>query len=235
MSGTAGPAIARFIGKAIGDDSLRGLSLSSGAQILGMIVDNFSGSWIYIPQTQQYVPPYTAGWASIVSPANASLDFIYQAGPIGLASSSAGSPAVVQLFGVAVQNSPGVPIVPASPPILSAVISGIEISTTSQYTATLIPGVADQRIRLYNVIVRTGSLPAPNGSTSLDSTVIGTLFPSSATASTGIPFMISNPVYGMALNFPNGYDLPVGDSLQLVLGTEWANIGAHVAVTYLYV
>ncbi len=88
--------------------SLRGIGLQSG-EAHGIEVDNPSGSWLYIPSIESFVPPYTLGWSATLTVGAASVDIIAQAGPAGQVSTQTGDPVIVTLSTEPVASSPGSP------------------------------------------------------------------------------------------------------------------------------
>lgn len=84
------------------------LTLPAGPkQIAGVTVDNPSGSWLRISPVEDYVPPYTMGWARTLSPASLSVNVRWTDSPSGTPSSQIGYPAIVTVYDTPIPYSDG--------------------------------------------------------------------------------------------------------------------------------
>lgn len=81
----------------------------TGSHILGIQIDNPSGSWLRVTGIEQYVPPFTIGWSYPAVPAAASLSVRFTASPSGTPSASTGGPVVVKIGDEPVAPSIGQP------------------------------------------------------------------------------------------------------------------------------
>lgn len=149
VSGQPSNLSRRYFGKAVGDASLTGLS--PGWQVAGISIDNYSGSWLLVEPIHLLVPPYVLGWATPVSPANATIEITYVPGPGGFLGTTAGAPAVVTLTGYPVAPSPGVPFIASQQSPTLSVLPGF--TNYGVPNKTLIAGVANQRLRIYSVLI----------------------------------------------------------------------------------
>lgn len=78
-------------------------------QIAGIEIDNPSGSWLRITGIDQYVPPYTIGWAFPISPSQMSISILFVDSPSGTPSQLSGSPVTVRLHSIPIPANPGFP------------------------------------------------------------------------------------------------------------------------------
>lgn len=83
------------------------LSIPGVGQVRGVLIDNPSGAWLLLRPTNDYIPPYTLGWARSFVGGVASVDLVYQA-PAGQVSTLQGDPAVLVLDTEPVPDSAGV-------------------------------------------------------------------------------------------------------------------------------
>lgn len=85
-------------------------SFAAGAfQIGGIIVDNPTGSWLYIPNIREYVQPYTQGWQRPISPTTATITVRFADSPSGSQSTLVGKPVTVTVSDEPVAASNGFP------------------------------------------------------------------------------------------------------------------------------
>lgn len=84
------------------------ISVGPGWLIRGVTIDNLSGSWLLIPFTGQWIPPYVLGWASTLRPGALSFSVKYSAtGPGGQISTALGSPMSLTVYDSPILNSGG--------------------------------------------------------------------------------------------------------------------------------
>lgn len=130
----------------------------NGWLISGIVIDNPTGAWLKVSGINDYVPPYTQGWARPVVPAAIAIDVVFTAqGPAGSASDFIGDPIDVTVLDLAVETSNGQAI---APPGLSMTVDGVQLATdavaNTDNTTTVLPslvGVADdQRYRVWKVV-----------------------------------------------------------------------------------
>lgn len=130
------------------------LAIPGVGQIRGVLIDNPSGAWLLLRPTNDYIPPYTLGFARSFVGGVASVDVSYQS-PAGQVSTLAGDPATIILDTEPVPDSSGsssgTPFVGGFTPNLYASVSGS--SQAGTILATLIAGIAGKRIRLMTLNV----------------------------------------------------------------------------------
>lgn len=84
------------------------VALSNAAPIRGIQVDNPSGGWLYVVSEQQWVPPYTIGWAMPLSYDQSSITIQYfTTGPASQVGTTAGDNWTLTVFDEAVAQSDG--------------------------------------------------------------------------------------------------------------------------------
>lgn len=216
VSGQPSNLSRRYFGQAVGDTSLTGLS--PGWLVAGISVDNYSGSWLLVEPIHLLVPPYVLGWATPVSPANATVEITYVPGPGGFLGTTAGAPAVVTLTGYPLPPSPGVPYTASQQaPTLAALLSFTAYNTNK----TLKAGTAGQRIRIYQVLI----LPnVTEGSLVTFQLVLA--FGSGTTLGPGAIYNGLVKREPIALGFPLGLDSPLaGLNINGALQERWTNAG----------
>lgn len=226
---------------------LLGIGLVTGYST-GIEIDNQSGSWLYIPTLETFVPPFTIGWSLSFPYAVASVDVLAQDGPAGQISTSEGTGVTVYLSDARVGASAGVPDLSsrgaaASPDYGSAFIDQsvepatavIQATTAIESAATVIfpvAGIANRRVRLYEISISyavdagtnepmDGSVKAfPNGDGPSDIFAVGIIDP-------------AHPIE--RLTFAPPHNLPVGEGLQIDLYASWVNVIVDTTVRYRYV
>jgi len=134
--------------------SFRAISLPTGP-MRGIEIDNPSGSWLYIPSLETFVPPYIVGWSYSFPYDVTAIDIIAnQDGPAGQPSTSDGDPVIVFLTDESIATSEGTPapgkeVRPLTTPVLN-LYSEIEVPYANS-TITLISAasVLGKMVRIY--------------------------------------------------------------------------------------
>lgn len=133
----------------------------------GIEIDNSSGSWLFIPSMETYIPPFTIGWSMDFPYAVTSVDIQATNGPAGQVSTTQGTGVTVYLFDDKVGSSPGSADVAGitraggSPDAGSAFIQGftpliqrtntVLIPYSTGFDAIIIAGTTGKRIRMRSV------------------------------------------------------------------------------------
>lgn len=230
--------------------SFRAIGLQTGFAY-GVEIDNRSGSWLWMPSIETYVPPFTIGWALSFPYGIVSLDIIAGLnGPAGQVSTSEGESVIVYLVDTqgVVASSSGSPdpthgAGPIAPTVGEAFIDQsvepeevvIQATTAIESAATLIfpvPGVAGRRVRLYEIslsyAVDAGTNEPMDGSCKA--------FPNGDGPSGIFAVGIINPAHPIErLTFDPPHNLPVGEGLQIDLYASWVNVLVDTTVRYRYV
>lgn len=89
--------------------SLTSIQLYNATPILGVVVDNPTGGWLYIVELRDYVPPYTLQWSRDLEYAGSAISVVYGSAPSGQVSTNQGDPYTVTLDSGTVGASAGVP------------------------------------------------------------------------------------------------------------------------------
>lgn len=215
----------------------------------GIEIDNPSGSWLYIPSLETFVPPYTIGWSMSFPYGVSSIDLVAQNGPAGQISTSEGSNVVVFLTDEkdAVSPSPGShdPNAPAGSPDYGAAfidqsvepqVAVVQATQCAESVATTIfpvVGVAGKRIRIYEIDIAYGL------DTGTDKPMDGAVkaFPNgSPTLGDFFCVGIVNPDHPVdRIMFDPPHNLAVGDSLQIDFYASWTDVFIDTTVRYRYV
>jgi hypothetical protein len=75
------------------------LSISESWQIASILIDNPSGSWLYVSPLNRYIPPHTIAWSANFKPTTQSVSVLFADAPAGgIASVNIGGPVIVQIF-----------------------------------------------------------------------------------------------------------------------------------------
>lgn len=143
--------------------SFRAISLP-GSQARGVEIDNASGSWLYIPSLETFIPPFTVGWSYGFPYGVSALDIIAGASPAGQVSTTQGDGVTVYLTDQETPQSSGAA---GSPDTGAPFITGFTPQVSVAVGATGVPGgtsgiaiagaVAGKRIRLLTLTVALGS------------------------------------------------------------------------------
>lgn len=216
-------------------NSVSGRSPQTGFQIANVQIDNNTGAWLQLEPGGFLIPPYTLGWSTNLIPPATSISVTPSVGPTGQGISTAGTNVSVAMYNEYLGNQVGSEYTSTQQQILSVSSSGIVLHLSGPVTFTLVPGVADQRVRLFNLSCKVSTLTGAIMQFPLDSYSTVAVFPSSSTPSNGIPLFVGNPVYYDNITFGSGYDLPVGDSLNVFGATGWADTAIAINATFQYV
>lgn len=140
--------------------SFPNLAIPGVAQIRGVLIDNTSGAWLLLRPTNDYIPPYTIGWARTFTGGVASVSVSYES-PAGQVSTLSGDPAVIVLDTEPVPASSGstqgTAFIEQFTPTLSD--GGSELATVTGIQAGILAPVPGKRYRLLTVNVSL--LPDP--------------------------------------------------------------------------
>jgi hypothetical protein len=216
----------------VGDNQAGGIGAMTlpGTRIRGVIVDNPSGSWVKLDGVglgfQPYVAPYTLAWSVSLLPSVTELSAAYVDGPTGQSSSNAGAPLVVYLFEAQVPSSPGSAFVTPAPETLSTYNAWWATPTAAAYI--LVPGVPNQRIRLYALTAVPSILPATG---CLDTPWEVYFRGASDQAQVRRAMINGEPGSGGTVDAA-GNTLADGDDLQVVVQTRWSSLVLRIAATY---
>ena len=200
-------------------------------QIRGVIVDNPSGSWLYMPEITGYCPPYTKAWSIDVNPTVASISFLFRDGPAGQVSTLQGDPIQVTLFDTPVGNSPGIAsgggFIEAFTPVL---LAETQLTTSiGGTTGVMLAAVTNKRYRVLTAtLVYTEDTLTPR-----DSGQSVVLFASPASIVTNIRLRLAGMEHYVDDRvFPLGLDLPKSGGINYAEQCDWANADVTFTITY---
>lgn len=214
------------------------LSLPGSEQIRGALIDNPSGAWLLLRTTNEYIPPYTLGFARSFEYGHASIAIEFPStGPAGQISTQQGDNPSVKLFSIPIPNSAGIAsqFVEQFTPLLT--VEGTATATINNLGGGGIPillqaAVANKRIRLYQAMFSIspfqGQPPKPYDS--------------------GITWMIARAQFTDTIRmvqgrvnlahpvdratYAPGLDFPVGAGMQCIAIADFADTFVEVIVTY---
>ena len=201
----------------------------------GLEVDNPSGSWLYIPQVETSIPPYTLGWAFGFAYDVSSFDIIAQAlGPAGQVSTTAGDPIVVYVTDYRIPDAVG-----SSPPgfiqqftpVLNAFLFNLTVSVITGAGGTLIAGVVGKRIRLLSIDLFINRSSNAGGACNDDT--ITCIMQDSSNAS-NVSLLAAGGRNGGKDNreWPNGIDITTGANLTYAMQTAFQSMGCRISASY---
>lgn len=212
--------------------SLRGIGLQTGFT-RGIEIDNPSGSWLYLPNVETFIPPYTIGWSLVFPYDVASLDVVAGQSPAGQVSTTQGDSVTVYLTNDIDMKPPSSgetssQFIQQFTPVLSASIqSGVTVTGIS---VTIITGVAGKRIRLITLSadrVLTGGF----GATMPDS---GCVFAAGASGGGNLPIRghltAMNPT--LFFVYPLGLDILLGANLVANVAGDFADTRIAFGASY---
>lgn len=226
---------------------LLGIGLVTGYST-GIEIDNQSGSWLYIPTLEAFVPPFTIGWSLSFPYAVASVDVLAQDGPAGQLSTSEGTGVTVYLSDANVGASAGVPDLSsrgaaASPDYGSAFIDQsvepqavvTQATQCIESAATVIvpvAAVANRRVRIYEISF--GYAEDFGTDQPMDGTVKA--FPNGTGIGPIFCVGIINPSHPIErITFDPPHNLDVGEGLQIDFYASWVDTYVDSTVRYRYV
>lgn len=215
--------------------SLRAISLPGG-RAYGIEIDNPSGSWLYLPTLETWVPPYTVGWSSAFAYGVASVDVIAGNGPAGQVGTTQGDAITVYLSDQPVGTSPGEIATGAAfvegftPQVLFADISAV-VRYSTGFSSTLIAPTIGKRVR-----IRTFTLSlfpfSGNPPLNYDSGVRYNISSSNISSPIFITGRVcpSSPVDTRI--YPSGLDFPQSEGVNLAAAADYHTTNIGIIATY---
>lgn len=206
------------------------LSLPGNEQIRGALIDNPSGAWLLLRTTNEYVPPYTIGWARSFEYGHASLAIEFPStGPAGQVSTRQGDRPSVKLFSVPIPNSAGVTssFIEQFTPNTLVTKSDLVSFSLGILAGTLFAAQANKRWRLIafaaNCMAFTSTPFASFTSHSgYQLHIYGSLVPTAVDFSFHV-----GPIPPVGLPFQNvQIDFGVGEAVLYDLTPDWADVAA---------
>lgn len=201
------------------------LAIPGVSQIRGVLIDNPSGAWLLLRPSNDYIPPYTIGFARSFSAAMASVAVEFPAtGPAGQVTTFAGDEPIVVLDSDPVGNNAGVsggsPFIAQFTPILSS-NKIIPITTSLGGGTLLFTAVPNKRYRLWTIDVMLGgfiSLPPAQDPIDVGVTYFVNSNPGGTTFVAG---RVGPGHVESSHNYPNGLDFPISVGISAVGYVEW--------------
>lgn len=139
----------------IGTDMM-GWNLHGSYQIAGVTIDNKCGSWLWIPQDNTFIPPFTLGFAHNFSPTISHIDIRFMQGPSGQVSTTLGDQPVATIYDRSLSESVGSSqqssvFIPTQQSSAFGFIADYLVTVTAGGGGTLVPGIAGRRIRVLSL------------------------------------------------------------------------------------
>lgn len=195
----------------------------------GVEIDNPSGSWLYIPSLETYIPPYTTGWAFGFPYDVASIDIIAGQSPAGQVSTTQGDPVVVYLTSEQIADVAGGPasFIKTDQSSTQSIPSlSVNCKSSGSGTVVLIPAVANQRIRITSLTFTSDGA----GDTDIGISILSS--PANLLFSAIIPRR--NPIFSPSLGSP-GMDFPIGRPANVIGIGIWADGDCTITGQFLYI
>lgn len=210
------------------------LSLPGPDQIRGALIDNPSGAWLLLRTTNEYIPPYTLGFARSFEYGHTSIAIEFPStGPSGQVSTQVGDRPSVILFSVPIPESAGIrtPFIEQFTPITT--VDGVGTATVNNLGApiALQAAVANQRIRLYQVSFTLSpfqSVPGP----AYDSPVAWTISQIGPNTNRRVEGRVSTIAPIDFRTYTPGLDFDLGAGMQCIAVADWADTPVEVIVSY---
>lgn len=210
-------------------------NIPNSNQIAGLLLDNPSGSWLFIPQDRTYIPPYTMGFQHSFSPTFARVDILFSNGPSGQVSTQQGDPVRATIYDVKIGDSPGTPsqggaFIEQFTPVLTISDQPV-VPVSTGVTNNIIPATPNKRIRLLTCISTLDPFfsnpPVPYD------TGISIRFFESVTGLNDRILVRLNPDHPVDPQvFANGLDCTIGAGLQYTAFPDWATVPIGIMITY---
>jgi hypothetical protein len=208
-------------------------SAEPGFAIRGITVDNRSGSWLWISELEQYVPPYTLGWRRGLRWVARTINVRFVTAPRGtIPSTEVGEPVYVWLANYDVTDDEGTQVIAAREPEIFITGDNLIASAAPGYqeSARQIDNLATESVRLY-MLEMYNDVPYQTGS----QRVLGAIY-CNVHQRTPSGSVLANPLKRMLLTpnkeidhfiFPGGRQLPVGYDIVFRYGSRGAGTDYH--------
>ncbi len=212
------------------------LSLPGSDQIRGVLIDNPSGAWLMLRTTNEFIPPYTIGFARSFEYGHTSIAIEWAAtGPAGQISTLAGEAAAVQLFSDPVGNSSGnssggKSFIEQFTPVIYSFDQAFVVTSVGLQNQVMFPPVANKRYRIFTIDVTIGAFVSiPPANTPMD---VGIGY-NVETINSQDQIAIGRVWGGQResqRSFPAGFDCPVGDGVQFDAQVDWGADGGITVI-----
>ena len=205
-------------------NSIISAALDNGQLIRGVVVNNPSGTWLYLVSEKQFIPPYVLGWAMPLSYWQSAITILsVPVGPTGQVSTNDGDEWSVQIQDTPADLSTGGPTRPVIENFTPVVGIALNFTATFAGTTNFIPtpinfGTSRYRILMASVAYSEDSLFTK------DSWQTVVLRPNPAG---GGGFNVRLTLSGAAkiqdrMSFIPGLDWPQGSQIEVDAQSEWA-------------
>lgn len=132
-----------------------------GFYIRSVEIDNPTGQWLLIKESQIRIPPYTINWRINIQPAARTIAIDATNAPTGFSRTTAGSPIRLVCRDYEIDPSQGVSMIPHSPITRFAV--DFDQASFGGNSGLHIPAAATERIKLYQTVFSYNGNPIRAG------------------------------------------------------------------------
>lgn len=213
----------------------RSWNLPGSYQIAGLTIDNPSGSWLYIPADNTYIPPYTLGFAHSFAPTLSSIDILFANGPAGQVSTRLGDPPMAYIYDTPVAesagqvSSAGASFVQGFTPVQTATLLQV-VSPGGLLQVTLASGIANRRHRLLTFAANLLGMSAAYDD--LLEPAPAHIFVSTTPGTTKFSGLLTPAVPNFAQVFPAGLDCEIGALIAISMVVYYATVQIDSTITY---
>ena len=208
-------------------------------QIHGVLIDNPSGSWLFLHPSNDFIAPYTFGFARSFAVGHTSLSVEFlSAGPAGQVSTLQGDPPIVILDSEAVIDSagagsaPGHSFVEGFTPVLSNTVSAAFSVSLGMIASPLFAAVPNKRYRVLTVTAVkdvSGLGPPSDPFYNPDSGVYYVVYTTSVVR-IGEGHLTAFQQQDRIV-YPLGLDCPMGEAIKCDAYADWANSSINITVS----
>lgn len=209
--------------------------LPSDFQVAGVTIDNPSGSWLWIPQDNTFIAPYTLGFAHSFHPTLSRVDILFANGPAGQISTQQGDKPTATIYDKPVADSAGQTssegssFVEQFTPVLVSTAQVIVPYSTGVSTVIL-AAIANKRYRVLTSEVMLNPFSG-NPPINYDSP-INYAFLQDAGLIAMILGRVSPEHPSDVRQFPGGMDFPVGGAIRFQAFDDFATNAVSRVLTY---
>lgn len=177
-------------------------------QIRGVLIDNPSGSWLLLRPTNDYIPPYTLGFARSFLGGVTHVDILYRS-PSGQVSTTDGDAPTIILDSEPVSDTPGASFITGFTQAQAISFSTLVRVSVGGFFA--LSGQVGRRYRLLTVSIALGSAGGSPPS-NYDTPILYTMSSTSLIVFLAGRVSPTSPV--TFHEFANGLDIPVGEGVR---------------------
>lgn len=216
----------------------RSWNLPGSFQVAGLTIDNPSGSWLYIPADNTYIPPYTLGFAHSFAPTLSSIDILFANGPAGQVSTQLGDPPMAYIYDTPVAesagqvSSAGASFVQGFTPIQTATLLQVVSVSGGAIEVNFVLGVANRRHRLLTFAANLIGMSAGYDQVTSLEPAPAFFFVKTSPGSTKFSGLLTPIAPNFSQIFPNGLDCEIGARIAIVMSVYYATVQIDSNITF---